>query len=169
MDLIVIDGEGAEREVRIEKGRDGYLVSIDGEEHLVDHVAAGGSHRSLLIEGRQQEVAVLPEGGGSYRVTTSRGEESLEVRDPLDHLLQTVGGGAGVDGPAKVTALMPGRVVSLLAAEGDEVEAGQGILVLEAMKMENEIAADHSGTLKRFFVEPGQAVESGDDLFEIGS
>jgi biotin carboxyl carrier protein len=62
---------------------------------------------------------------------------------------------------------MPGRVVALLAEEGSSVEQGQGILVLEAMKMENEIAAERDGTLKKLFVELGQPVEGGDPLFEI--
>jgi pyruvate carboxylase subunit B len=62
---------------------------------------------------------------------------------------------------------MPGRVVELLAAEGDEIEAGQGIVVLEAMKMENEISSEHSGTVHKIHVEPGSTVEGGDPLFEI--
>jgi biotin carboxyl carrier protein len=62
---------------------------------------------------------------------------------------------------------MPGRVVAVLAAEGEAVEAGQGVVVLEAMKMENEIRAEHAGTVGRLFVQPGQAVEGGDPLFEL--
>jgi pyruvate carboxylase subunit B len=62
---------------------------------------------------------------------------------------------------------MPGRVVAVLAREGEEVAAGQGIVVLEAMKMENEILADRAGTIRALFVQPGQAVEGGDPLFEI--
>ncbi len=63
---------------------------------------------------------------------------------------------------------MPGRVVALLVDEGDEVEPGQGVVVLEAMKMENEIAAEHGGVVTKVHVEPGQAVEGGDPLFELG-
>ena len=62
---------------------------------------------------------------------------------------------------------MPGRVVALLVAQGDQVEPGQGVLVLEAMKMENEIAAEAAGVVSQFFVEEGQAVEGGDPLFEV--
>ncbi|MCH9648528.1 MAG: biotin/lipoyl-binding protein [Deltaproteobacteria bacterium] len=62
---------------------------------------------------------------------------------------------------------MPGRVVTLLVSEGDQVEEGQGILVLEAMKMENEIPAESSGVVSRLLVECGQAVDNGDPLFEV--
>jgi biotin carboxyl carrier protein len=62
---------------------------------------------------------------------------------------------------------MPGRVVAVLAEEGARVEAGQGVVVLEAMKMENEIRAERAGTLARLHVRPGQAVEGGDPLFEV--
>ena len=62
---------------------------------------------------------------------------------------------------------MPGRVVELLVAEGDRVEEGQGVLVLEAMKMENEIQAEREGVIERFFVADGQAVEGGNPLYEI--
>jgi biotin carboxyl carrier protein len=62
---------------------------------------------------------------------------------------------------------MPGRVVAVLVAEGASVTPGQGLVVLEAMKMQNEIQAERPGTVKKIFVSPGQAVEGGDPLFEI--
>jgi biotin carboxyl carrier protein len=62
---------------------------------------------------------------------------------------------------------MPGRVVAVLVEVGAAVTAGQGIVVLEAMKMENEIRAEHDGTIAKIFVQPGQAVDSGNPLFEM--
>jgi biotin carboxyl carrier protein len=62
---------------------------------------------------------------------------------------------------------MPGRVVEILAAEGERVEAGQGVLVLEAMKMKNEIQAESAGVVTRILVDEGQTVEGGDPLFEM--
>ena len=67
-----------------------------------------------------------------------------------------------------MTAYMPGRVVAVLVEEGDEVAAGQGVVVLEAMKMENEIRAEVAGKVIKLHVRPGQSVEGGDLLFEIG-
>ncbi|TNF74372.1 MAG: acetyl-CoA carboxylase biotin carboxyl carrier protein subunit [Acidobacteria bacterium] len=63
---------------------------------------------------------------------------------------------------------MPGRVVALLVEEGQEVESGDGLVVLEAMKMENEIRAETAGVVRKILVSEGQAVEGGDPLFEIG-
>ena len=68
-----------------------------------------------------------------------------------------------------VNAYMPGRVVTLLAQEGETVKAGQGILVLEAMKMENEIKSETAGVLAEIFVAAGEAVEGGDPLFRVAS
>ena len=63
---------------------------------------------------------------------------------------------------------MPGRVVAVLVEEGHQVEVGQGVVVLEAMKMENEIRAEVAGKVTKLHVRPGQSVEGGDLLFEIG-
>ena len=62
---------------------------------------------------------------------------------------------------------MPGRVVDILVREGEKVEPGDGLVVLEAMKMENEIQAERAAVVSRIFVTPGQAVEGGDPLFEL--
>jgi pyruvate carboxylase subunit B len=62
---------------------------------------------------------------------------------------------------------MPGRVVELLVEVGQEVASGQGLVVLEAMKMENEILAESAGVVRQILVEPGQAVEAGDPLLEM--
>ena len=96
-----------------------------------------------------------------------RGAGEVEVLDPLAHLARQAGAAAGARGKERVSAQMPGRVVALLAAEGDEVKAGQGVVVLEAMKMENEILADRDGVVRKLFVAEGQPVESGEPLFEL--
>ena len=106
-------------------------------------------------------------GDGAYWVSTGRGSGPVEVSDPLAHLASQTRGGTGGRKRKRINAYMPGRVVALLAAEGQEVALGQGVLVLEAMKMENEIAAEHAGTIARIFVQPGQAVETGNPLFEL--
>ena len=100
---------------------------------------------------------------------SSAGAESLvEVRDPLTHLAHSSGAASPHDGKRAVHAYMPGRVVAVLVAEGARVEAGQGVVVLEAMKMENEIRSELEGVVAKLHVAPGQSVEGGDLLFEIG-
>ena len=85
----------------------------------------------------------------------------------LAHLAASSHEATAAGGVERVDAYMPGRVVGLLVEEGATVAAGDGILVLEAMKMENEIQAERPGTVRAIFVEPGQAVEGGDPLYEI--
>lgn len=92
---------------------------------------------------------------------------TVSITDPLTHLASQTRGGKGGKRQRKVAAYMPGRVVAVLVEEGGTVTAGQGVIVLEAMKMENEIRAEHDGTVVKIFVQPGQAVDMGNPLFEL--
>ncbi len=154
--------------VRVERDGHRARLEIDGRIVEVDVREVSESGRSLIWKGRHVEVAVRHLGGDRYRVSGAFGSEEIEVLDPLAHLaLQTHAGVAG-DESAVVTAYMPGKVVEVLVAAGETVEVGQGVLILEAMKMENEIQAERAGTVRGVFVEAGIAVEAGDRLYEIG-
>lgn len=169
MDLIVQLGDREER-VTVERTASGYRLRLGGTDYRVDAVAAGGNGvRSLRLGGGDHfEVAVHADGAGRYRVASRRAAAEVEVLSPLAHLARkTAGAGAGRR-TERVTAYMPGRVVAVLVEEGAEVEAGQGVVVLEAMKMENEIQAEHAGVVRKILVEPGQSVEGGEGLFELG-
>lgn len=165
MELIVRYGDREER-VEVLREASGYRVRLGGVELAVDAVATGESTRSLIVDGRQHEVSVRASGGSVYEVETASGRSLVEVLDPLAYLAGQSQVGSGKQ-QEQITAYMPGRVVTLLVAEGDEVNAGQGLIVLEAMKMENEIAAEHAGVIKKIHVEPNQAVEGGDVLLEL--
>jgi biotin carboxyl carrier protein len=167
MDLVILDG-GCERRISIERAGAGYAITIDGRRLIVDSASAGERLSSLVIDGRQWEVSTQLEGEGRYRVSANGNEASIEVRDPLRHLALGSGAAAPDDGKRAVTAYMPGRVVAVLVEEGRRVEAGQGVVVLEAMKMQNEIRCEVSGVVAKLHVKPGQSVEGGDLLFEIG-
>ena len=189
MDLMILHGDREEkvtiRRVGADGDGEGYEVRIGERTYRVDsrvsrHAAgqapdgggAAGAHLlSLRIDGaRHHEVAVHRERSSEatvYQVAPGALSTRVEVMDPLTHLARETRGGAGLGGVQQVTAYMPGRVVEVLVEEGAEVEAGQGVVVLEAMKMENEIQAPGPGTVRRIFVEGGQAVEGGDPLFEI--
>ena len=176
MELIVRRGVRTEK-VTVERAGDGrgFRVQVGDGVYTVDAARAGGPAAgkegggllSLRIDGGHHEVAVDPLGEGRYRVSSRHGAGEVEVHDPLTHLAREATAASGARGKARVTAMMPGRVVALLAAEGAEVKAGQGIVVLEAMKMENEILADRAGVVLKIFVRDGQSVESGEPLFEI--
>ena len=162
-----------EETLHLERTDGHYKVTLGDREVEVDFIEARPGVYSLVIEGRQHEVSVEPQGTGRrgtgrYLVSGAFGHETVAVMDPLTHLSQSTRDGEGGGGQERVDALMPGQVVEILVAEGDTVEAGQGVVVLEAMKMKNEIQAERAGTVSKLFVESGQAVEGGDPLFEIG-
>ena len=174
---------GVDREERVRlrrlagEGPERWEVAVGERVHLVDavHLPRRSGLWSLIVDGAQHEAAVAPlsgpgagDGIGRYRVSLAGALHEVEVSDPLTHLARKAHGAAAAGGARTVTAYMPGRVVAILAAEGEEVQAGQGVVVLEAMKMENEIAPDHPGKLTKIHVEEGQAVETGDPLFDLG-
>ncbi|HZF14127.1 MAG TPA: biotin/lipoyl-containing protein [Thermoanaerobaculia bacterium] len=172
MEVIVRVGDREERVRirRVEGASPGatHEVTVGERTYAIDAAElAGGGVWSLLLAGQQHEVAVRVRSEGVYEVGSLGRTTAVEVLDPLAYLVQTSRAGKGARRVERVTAYMPGRVVAVLAAVGDEVAAGQGIVVLEAMKMQNEILAEHAGILKAILVQPGQAVEGGDPLFEM--
>jgi len=155
-----------EAQVEIERAGRGFAVRIDDRHYVVDaaHVSGG---LSLLVDGQQHESWVGSPGPGRYSVHLRGRRVDLEMLDPLEHLARQAGVTGAERGSLAVSAYMPGRVVALLVEEGDEVESGQGVLVLEAMKMENEIQAESAGVVRKIHVETGQAVEAGNALFDV--
>ena len=166
MELIVTVGARTER-VRVERAGERLRVLVGEKSYDVDQAAIGPRHWSILAGGEQFEVTVLPRGPGRWWVSSARGGVLAEVSDPLTHLAQQGAASRGARKSDQVTAYMPGRVVAVLVAAGEPVRAGQGVLVLEAMKMQNEIQAEHDGVVKRVCVAAGEAVEGGDLLFEL--
>lgn len=169
MDLVVRHGDRQEtvKVRRSSSAEGGYEVVIGDRTYHVDAQAARAGLHSLRLDGVQHEVAVRPHGEDAWWVSTAHGSGPVEVADPLTHLAAQTRGGKGGRRRQTVKAYMPGRVVTLLVQEGQEVTTGQGILVLEAMKMENEIRAEHDGTVTKIHAQPGQAVDTGDPLFEL--
>jgi biotin carboxyl carrier protein len=158
-----------------------YDITIDGKKYRLDLNRADGRW-SCRLDGREFEidpiltrpdVLSLRIGDLSYEVKSERVANELhlwvgstcftvEVRDPRSLRGRTR---AGDDhGPRKITAPMPGKVVRLLVREGDEVEPGQGVVVVEAMKMQNEIKSPKKGTIQKILVSEGAAVNAGDVL-----
>lgn len=166
MELIVKHVDGDMR-VRIDRRGGEYQLQIGDRNYIILSAEATSGVRSLLVDGGQYEVAVRNVGEDRYEVTSTAGVETFQVQDPLTHLAEEAHQKPGQTGPQTVTAYMPGRVVSLLVEEGAEVKAGQGIVVLEAMKMENEIQAERDGVVGKLHVAVGQAVEGGDSLFDL--
>jgi len=143
-------------ELTIERSNGEYVVEIGGERRRADVRKLEGDFYSILTGGRSYEVSVEPRGE-AYYVRHGAAELLVTLSDPSRHARE----GRVKQGPDEVVTQMPGRVVRLLVAEGDEVEAGQGIVVVEAMKMENEIVAGKAGKVVSVRVEPGRTVEGG--------
>ena len=148
--------------VELDGGR--YEVSIDGRTRVVDSRPAGATTLSLLIEHASAEVSVINRGE-EYAVEAGGRLHRFRLLD--ERALRRRGGAGAGAGAPEVRAAMPGKVVAVLVEVGATVERGQGLLVIEAMKMENEIGAPRSGRVAEIRVQPGQAVEAGETLAVI--
>jgi biotin carboxyl carrier protein len=151
-----VDGQTHRVEVTGGKGR--YIVTIDGRSLEVDWREAGGPFVSLLVGGRSHHVALEPRPGG-YRVFVESHEFAVDLLETAR--VDAAVARRGPAGPARLVAPMPGRIVRVLAEPGQEVDAGQGLLVMEAMKMENELRAPRAGRVAEVHVAEWQTVETG--------
>jgi biotin carboxyl carrier protein len=120
---------------------------------------------SLLVNGKSYEVK-QELIGTETNVVIGHERFSASVRDPRSFRSRQHAG-ASEQGVKKITAPMPGKVVRILATVGDQVEAGQSVVVIEAMKMQNELKAPKSGVIKKIIVAEGAAVEAGQALAEV--
>ncbi len=150
-------------EVTIERRNGTYSVEIDGVQYEVDSHKLEADFYSILTGGRSYEVSVEATRDG-YRVRHGAAEQLVTLSDPGRQAREEL---ADSKGTAAVVSAMPGKVVRVLVSEGDTVEAGQGVIVVEAMKMENEITAPRPGRVRSVAVQPEQIVESGAELLVI--
>jgi biotin carboxyl carrier protein len=155
---------GKTRSVEIERRPSGLVFRVDGRPVEADIAEISEGTYSVLVGGRAFQVQIETRAGEMKAHVAGR-EFSAEVLDPRRWRHGT--GGLELEGRQQITAPMPGKVVRLLAAAGEAVEAGQGLLVVEAMKMQNEIRAPKRGTLERLLVSEGQPVNAGEVLAVI--
>jgi biotin carboxyl carrier protein len=155
------DGRRIDIAVQAVGGR--FHVAVDGARHEVELVAVNDSLSALLLsDGRAFAVASRRETHGHWRISVGDRDFQVKLRDPLEREL--AGRGPSASGPQEIRAPIPGKVVSVAVAAGDAVSAGQVVVVLEAMKMENQICAEGAGTVETVVVEPGAAVDGGQVL-----
>jgi biotin carboxyl carrier protein len=151
-------------EVTVSRQNGKLLVEIDGQERLVDARKLEADFYSILVDGKSYEVSVETRGS-AFHVRHGAAERVVELSDPSRGARQELRSTAG--GAENVVSVMPGKVVRVLVAAGDRVERGAGLVVIEAMKMENEIASPKAGLVSAVHVEPGKTVESGATLVVI--
>jgi len=136
----------------------------DGIERAADVEMPEPGVYSILIGGRSYDAHV-EEAPGGLVVTVDGQRFEIAVRDPRQWVRR--GAGGGKEGVETVAASMPGKVVRVLVAPGDAVEQGQGIVVVEAMKMQNEMKAARAGHVLTVRVQVGAAVSAGEVLATI--
>ena len=153
---------GKPHRLELEKVDAGWKCRLDGKEIQVDAVVPRRDVLSLLVDGHVYEVK-REHTASDLHLWVGSTRFGVEIRDPRSFRARK-GGAQDEKGPRKIIANMPGRIVRLLVAEEAEVEAGQGIVVVEAMKMQNEIKSPKKGIVKKITAAAGAAVNTGDVL-----
>jgi len=155
--------DGRTRVVVVEAAGPGrFVVRVDGEVHQVDLLKPSPEAFQMLIDGASWEAGcVLAEGG--FLVDVRGVSTQVDVVDPRRRPLRLAGAAAG----GTIGTQMPGRVVRILAPVGTTVKKGQPVLVVEAMKMENELKSPVDGTVVELMVAEGQTIEAGTKLARV--
>jgi len=162
---VLVSGASGKQRRMVELLRNGesWRISLDGQPIDADLVEIDPHTVSVLIDGRSYAFQVTQLPNGPLKLQTPLREFTAEVTDPRawrsrrQSLLQA-------EGRQQVAAPMPGKVVRILVQAGEKVQAGQGLLVVEAMKMQNEIRSPKTGTVERFMAKEGQPVNAGEIL-----
>ncbi len=155
---------GQRHRVEVHEEHGLFRVRLDDRVLPVDVLPVGPRHYSLLVDGRCYEIDILPLDEGTVVLVNG---QPFRVEVQTDH---PPGGKAAKERPEAeagehaVIAPMPGKVVKLLVTPGATVEAGEGVVVIEAMKMENELKAPVAGTIAEIRTEEGKTVNGGDVL-----
>jgi biotin carboxyl carrier protein len=162
-----VDILGKTHQLELEKSSDSqqsyrWICRLDGREIVVDAVQTGASTLSLVMDGKSFEIR--RENAGEIQHLILRGNKYEVTLQDARSLKSRKRAGAADSGPLKLTASMPGKVVRMLAKEGDILQAGAGIVVVEAMKMQNELRSPKNASLKKMLAREGMNVNAGDVL-----
>jgi biotin carboxyl carrier protein len=165
---LIVTADGRDRTVVVEgplaDGR--FRVTIDGKLHEVDARAVRPGTWSLVIAGESYTVDLDRRRGG-ISASVGASEAMLQVEDALHRRLAAAAQPRDKARGETLRAPIAGKVVKLLVAPGDSVAPGSAVIVLEAMKMENEIVSERGGTVAAVHKQAGQAVDTGDLLVEL--
>src|SRR4030081_1625483 len=155
---VIVNGKSHRLELK--KSASGWECRWDGQPVNVDAVITRRDVLSLLVDGHAYEIK-REQSATDLHMWVGTTCFAVELRDPRSPRSRNKDAG-DEKGPRTILAPMPGRVVRLLVAENSEVEAGQGIVVIEAMKMQNENRSPRKGSVKNMWATPGAAVNPGD-------
>ncbi len=160
--------EVAGRRVTVEVRGDS--VTVDGREIDARLMDVPGTPVRLVTIGAEMHrvLARRLEGRGNYQLGVDGFKYTVEALDERSRAIRDLtAASAAASGPAPLVAPMPGLIVRVNVQPGDAVQAGQGLVVMEAMKMENELRAPSAGTVKSVLAQPGAAVDKGAVLVEL--
>jgi biotin carboxyl carrier protein len=143
-----------------------YAVTYKGVRHELESLVLPHGAVSLLIDSESYAVE-FEEAGDEVRVLVKGQVTRVDVADERKLRLRAATAGFTVEGKQTVSAPMPGKVVKVFVKVGDEVTEGQGVVVVEAMKMENELKAPKAGKVIEVAAKEGTAVENGAKLVVI--
>jgi biotin carboxyl carrier protein len=161
---IQLGGEnGKTRVVELVRNADRWRVTLDGLAIDADATEIVPNTFSILLNGQSHEVRIAPAPGGTLSLQTAHHEFTAQVIDPRAWRGRRHSA-SEAEGRQQILAPMPGKVIRVLVQAGDAVEAGQGLLVVEAMKMQNEIRSPKRGTVERLLAKEGQPVNAGEVL-----
>jgi biotin carboxyl carrier protein len=163
----VIRGGSSSHDVDVERHGNEFTVSVDGIRHDLELVRLDGAVASLRFpsSGRSLQISYDRSTNGSWRVAVGQREFDFDVLTPSEAVAAV--SGARQSGASRLTAPIPGKVVAIKVEVGDQVEPGQSLVVLEAMKMENELAAEQTGKVAAVHTAAGDTVEGGELLIEL--
>ena len=163
--IFEVSVDGRDYRVELERGESPaqWKCEVNGEQILLDATTTAPGVLSLIVGGKSYEIL---ESSGQQQLAISGRRYSVDVRDPRAWRTRHARAGAG-DGPRKIVAPMPGKVVRVIAVEGSEIEQGAAVIVIEAMKMQNELKSPKKGTVAKVLATEGAPVNAGDVLAEI--
>jgi len=168
---LIVTAEGRDRTVAIEgpltTGGSAFRVTIDGQVREIDARAVRPGVWSLVIDGHAY-VVDLDKRRAGVAASVGANEVMLQVEDALHRRLAAAAAPRGERKGDAIKAPIAGKVVKVLVAIGDVVAPGSAVIVLEAMKMENELVSERGGTVKAVHKQAGQAVDTGELLVELG-
>jgi biotin carboxyl carrier protein len=161
-----IGSESCDVEIKLQDRR--LIADVDGRAYDIEISEPEPNIYLFKREGRIYQAFVSPEASPTGEISVSVGNSQFNIRliDPK-RLHGAASDSAGTDGPAEIRTAMPGKIVRVLVETGEEVAKGQGVIVVEAMKMQNELKSPRNGIVKEILFGVDTTVSSGDVLVTI--
>jgi biotin carboxyl carrier protein len=151
--------------IEIDSKEERFLIKLGGEQYHVDSQRISENCLSLLVDGKTYTVLVAEDKTKSY--ISVQGEQFCIEEAKSEAETRSVAEAATLKEIPTISSPMPGKIVKILVREGDKVKKGQGLVIVEAMKMENEIRSPGAGIVKKINFKEGNLVDTADPIIEL--